>query len=696
MADLAQIIANIDGYRNYETNKALELQNQAQLLQNQAQNIQNQEIMTINDLKNQIAGLSNNPYAKLNAWSPETRGKQLLNEDKQLKIASKWASSIKNLAPEKRAQGYAQFLRAMNNLGLDVSDMPQAYDEGYVNQIADLGIETETRYQNEQQNARQERQIEAQREARQDEFNKRLAAFDYENSYRTQAEKEKQAQIDAMIDNSTLSPSDKERAKLAYRNITLPQEKTPEARLMETFTNPATSDEDRLKAREQLKQIAELKKEVSSIAPVTNKDLSSIISNIATAQKNGLQNASEIAKSLTGYDADFGSGGNGGIGIKEATDLIGKANLTVTPESFSEAIQTGDATKLKALPRNSGQSSQVQAFNALVENGIPVADALVKSGLDVVGSAGAKAEAEMPFKIDFEKMQQRGRENLAVLNSELDKEKAQNQSVLKMNEEQYKATLPTNEMRNLEYRSQVTGMPVSKIISQDFNIKQLEAKAKEAEINLKKAQIAQAMANTQKAQAELPLVGTTPQIQNARFIQQNPEMANSPAFKGNQAKDKGETDLRKEFNQITKDYRVVGDSYMRILKASEKPSAAGDLSLIFNYMKMLDPNSVVRESEFSNAENARAWFDETGAPTFVKLAYQKAQSGQRLLKEQREDFVNMATNLMAAQKESFDSYAREYGEIARQSGYDPTRVIIDPYSTVNKQNSGNSDPLGIL
>ena len=34
------------------------------------------------------------------------------------------------------------------------------------------------------------------------------------------------------------------------------------------------------------------------------------------------------------------------------------------------------------------------------------------------------------------------------------------------------------------------------------------------------------------------------------------------------------------------------------------PDAAGDMALIFSYMKMLDPNSTVREGEYATAQDA--------------------------------------------------------------------------------------------
>jgi len=154
---------------------------------------------------------------------------------------------------------------------------------------------------------------------------------------------------------------------------------------------------------------------------------------------------------------------------------------------------------------------------------------------------------------------------------------------------------------------------------------------------------------------------------------------------------KGEADLRKEFNNLTKDYRSVGDAYSRI--KSVKPTAAGDLSLIFNYMKMLDPDSTVREGEFANAERAKAWFDEAGAPTAVRLAYEKAKKGTRLLPEQRADFINTARELMSAQKLSFDNYAERYKKIADSSGYDSRRIIIDPYESLMQEQETKNQPM---
>lgn len=494
MADWGQLIAGIDGYRNYENNRALDLQNQAQLIQNQANDIRKNEMMTINDIKGQIAALSDNPYAKLNAWDPQARGQQLLNEDKQLKIASKWASSIKNLAPEKRAQGYAQFLRAMPGLGIDVSDMPQAYDEAYINQLADLGIETETRYQNEQQNARQERLIEAEREARQDEFNKKLAAFDYENSYKTKAEKDKQAQIDSMIDASTLSPDDKERAKLAYRNITLPGVKTPQERLMEQFTNPDATDEQRQEAYNGLKRIAELQKEIKDLEPVkamSGKDKASVMNYVTNAVDKGVmtpEQARAYYKATTGDDIDYtapkssyASGDLGtiqylvdnGMSLDEARQAIGK----MTPD---EKLQFEQAKS------NINAENQMRVNKASAQNNLN--NQVIMAGINA-------NNAEQQAQRDFEREQQ-----LIA----------------------YRDSLPTPEQKNISAAAKALGIPEEQLYQMSLNKQQAEIDLSKKRGELVNAQINQTLANTDKTQKEAETAGMSNLEKNIKALQ-NPQ-----------------------------------------------------------------------------------------------------------------------------------------------------------------------------
>ena len=94
--------------------------------------------------------------------------------------------------------------------------------------------------------------------------------------------------------------------------------------------------------------------------------------------------------------------------------------------------------------------------------------------------------------------------------------------------------------------------------------------------------------------------------------------------------------LGKQFEDESKTFKIQANAYNQILASADDASAAGDLSLIFGYMKMLDPNSVVRETEFANAENAG------GIPERIRAQWNKAKEGERLTEGMRADFVDRA------------------------------------------------------
>jgi hypothetical protein len=131
------------------------------------------------------------------------------------------------------------------------------------------------------------------------------------------------------------------------------------------------------------------------------------------------------------------------------------------------------------------------------------------------------------------------------------------------------------------------------------------------------------------------------------------------------------TELRKEFIAASKDYQLQNDAIGRIAASAKDPSAAGDLSLIFNYMKVLDPGSTVREGEFATAQNSG------GIPDRAIAAYNKVLSGERLSGDQRSDFVNRANKLYKQAKEQHKKRESEYSRLAKQNNLDPQNVIVD-------------------
>lgn len=134
---------------------------------------------------------------------------------------------------------------------------------------------------------------------------------------------------------------------------------------------------------------------------------------------------------------------------------------------------------------------------------------------------------------------------------------------------------------------------------------------------------------------------------------------------------KGETDLRKEFNARpeVKEFRDVSTSYRQIEKLKTQDTGPGDISLIFSFMKMLDPGSVVREGEFATAQNSG------GIPDRVINAYNKALSGERLNKKQREEFATQARNIYDTRKTRFDEISGEYRGYAEGYDLNPDRVV---------------------
>jgi hypothetical protein len=167
----------------------------------------------------------------------------------------------------------------------------------------------------------------------------------------------------------------------------------------------------------------------------------------------------------------------------------------------------------------------------------------------------------------------------------------------------------------------------------------------------------------------------SPEYQQAILQAKTKPLATATIEAGEPGPDiKGERELRKEFAGETKDFVKVRDSFGRILSSAEEPTPAGDLSMIFNYMKMLDPGSVVRESEFEVAAKARPLIERMGLSwDAVKTAWE----GKRLTPKQRQDFLNRARMLYSRQQAQFNRTKDRYGKLASSYGYAPERIVRD-------------------
>ena len=143
--------------------------------------------------------------------------------------------------------------------------------------------------------------------------------------------------------------------------------------------------------------------------------------------------------------------------------------------------------------------------------------------------------------------------------------------------------------------------------------------------------------------------------------------------------------LRKGFESQTKDFVKVRDAYRRIGASAEDPSAAGDMAMIFNYMKVLDPGSTVREGEYATAKQA------TGVPGYAMNLYNQAIDGKLLNVTQRADFLNRAEKLYTAQLGGLAQLENQYTGLARNYGLNPKNIIVD-YRVKEKEKQKTPPP----
>lgn len=183
----------------------------------------------------------------------------------------------------------------------------------------------------------------------------------------------------------------------------------------------------------------------------------------------------------------------------------------------------------------------------------------------------------------------------------------------------------------------------------------LDVQTKGEQLGLTRAQIGSALATTkklgvetQKAALELEALKATGGVDPAKVFDQ-------------------EEKLRKEYQSRTKVYGELGSTYANIASSAQAQTGPGDIALITGFMKMLDPGSVVRETEFATAR------DTAGLYTRLENSLKKAENGQFLQAKQRNEFVSLA-------KQYLDSAQKKAGEDKKALG-----VVVKNYK-LNPEN----------
>lgn len=121
-----------------------------------------------------------------------------------------------------------------------------------------------------------------------------------------------------------------------------------------------------------------------------------------------------------------------------------------------------------------------------------------------------------------------------------------------------------------------------------------------------------------------------------------------------------------------KTYQMTRDAYEKVRTSAQLTTAQGDLGLIFGFMKMLDPTSVVREGEFANAQNSG------GVSDTVINWYNRVKDGQRLTPEQRQQFVAAAEAQYKNTEKNLQEVNTRYSGLADQYGVPTERFLEVP------------------
>ena len=127
--------------------------------------------------------------------------------------------------------------------------------------------------------------------------------------------------------------------------------------------------------------------------------------------------------------------------------------------------------------------------------------------------------------------------------------------------------------------------------------------------------------------------------------------------------------LHDDFIKQSDVFSQSGDSYQRVIDADN--TGPGDIALLYGYIKLLDPTSVVREGEFATAASAQ------GVPDRVRAMYNKALAGERLAPATRGQFKAQAKKLYGSQERKHSLRERQFRGLATRAGADPDQVVID-------------------
>lgn len=188
-----------------------------------------------------------------------------------------------------------------------------------------------------------------------------------------------------------------------------------------------------------------------------------------------------------------------------------------------------------------------------------------------------------------------------------------------------------------------------------------------------------AVQNTQSPDAQLQAQTSTANNQrsvNASMANAGAtrEIANATRYAANAQRDQNtEMKLGDDYRTQSKNFKETADAYKQITSVLDKAttSPAATLAGATKFMKMIDPGSVVRESELGMALAATGVFDR--AANYMNTL----RLGKVLNPKQAADFKNITRQIMGAASEQQKLVDKHFSDVAKGYGLRPDMVIQD-------------------
>jgi hypothetical protein len=127
--------------------------------------------------------------------------------------------------------------------------------------------------------------------------------------------------------------------------------------------------------------------------------------------------------------------------------------------------------------------------------------------------------------------------------------------------------------------------------------------------------------------------------------------------------------LRQEYNALplTKNYQTVVQKMGSALNAP--PGPQGDLDVLYAFATVMDPNSVVRESEQDMAKQTASLYQQ------LQQKYRSYLEGNGLPPEVRQGLIETMRHNTAVINNSYNQQRAQYEDLAKRNGFDPVEIV---------------------